>query len=138
MKMNVTKRKGKVVDAKPAELTDSQKIILAIQKSLATERRSGKPVEQISIMPDSLTIGTHQKNRLGGTESKNVYGYPMYSHNAVATIKANKEYNPKPNGTWGNHRFITLRATLKFKDKPEAQWQSLQDVSIVDAKLEEI
>jgi len=129
MRMELIKKKGKVKQARPKELTDLEKIQKAIQVLLNSDKVDRVGKEHKSLILESVAVLQHTKVPLEHSK-KNIYGYPMYSHNCEAKFKIHREYNPQPNGDWGSHKFVDLRAKIGFSDVNDSQIANYQDVKI--------
>ena len=134
MKIKPIVENGKVTGVAPSELTDEEKICVALRKIINENKQEKIGKEHLGLIDSSLKIKRHDKNPLGQGK-KNMYGYIMYAHNADVSFEMHKDYNIQNNKDWGSHKIIKATATLSFHDTEDQSLGNIQDVKIIQHKL---
>jgi hypothetical protein len=134
MKLAVTKEQGKSVNVRIAEESDKDKLLKAIAKVLKTESTIGQ--KHYSIIPDSLVVITINSNVDSRTLDAN--GYKPHRYEAEATFRAGVEYNPQPDGKWGNHKFKDFAITISFIDSHDGQIANIYEPKLSHYSLTEL
>ena len=134
MKLNVIKDKtGRVIETKPAELTDLEKTIMAVYQMFATEKVGNLGKRHYSVEPKSVKMITMDKTPTG---EKTFTGYPGYSYNVNVTFRTHMEYNPQKDGSWGSHKFVNWKAFISFVDSDDKQIQGIYAIKLNTFKKE--
>ena len=136
MKTVTTIQRGRKV-TKIAEETDESKVTKTVILLLSGDKAKKVKTEQLSLLPTTLTITKIEKRSLG-PNAVDVNGFQRFQYETSVTFKANREYNPQPNGSWKNHKFVKYQADITFEDSSDAQIKSFYRPKIVKKNLEVI
>ena len=126
----------KVVTTKTGQiklLDDKDKIVEAIRAAINYNKKDRVGKEHISLMAETVVVHTVDKVPLGQGKVFSD-GSSMHTYTADVTYKAHREYNAKPTGQWGSHKFITQSMFLRFDDSSDAQIMNMPAVKLIDFK----